>query len=102
MDACPACNTHGMADIDVQPTEAPETFVVTVTDDGETSQHRVSVPVRSSAGLPEGVEAERLVRSSFAFLLEREPAGAIMADFSLDTITQYFPEYPDEMVKRLG
>lgn len=91
-----------MAEIDVQPTGEPDTFTVTVTDDGRTTEHRVSVPDRQQAGLPENVEADRLVRSSFAFLLEREPAGAILGEFSLDVITRYFPEYPDEMRKRLG
>ncbi len=102
MEPRPDCNTGDMADIDVQSTNTPETFVVTVTDGGATTQHKVSVPVRSQAGLPENVDAERLIRSSFAFLLEREPASAILPEFSLDTITRYFPEYPDEMVKRHG
>lgn len=91
-----------MADIDVHATDAPETFEVTVTDASRTTRHRVSVPERATAGLPEGVDAEALVRSSFAFLLEREPPGAILSEFSLDVISRYFPEYPEEMARRLG
>lgn len=91
-----------MVDIDVQPGGSPDTFTVTVTDDGKTSQHRVTVPDRQAAGLPQDVDADRLVRSSFTFLLEREPVTAILPEFSLDVISRYFPEYPDEMQKRLG
>lgn len=91
-----------MTDIDVQPTDSPDTFDVTVTDGGQRTQHRVTVPDRAAAGLPEEADTDRLVRSSFVFLLEREPAKAILPEFSLDVITRYFPEYPDEMRQRLG
>lgn len=96
------CETDDMTDIDVQPTDSPDTFDVTVTEGDQRTQHRVTVPDRASAGLPEQADTDRLVRSSFAFLLEREPARAILPEFSLDVITRYFPEYPDEMRKRLG
>jgi hypothetical protein len=36
---------------------------------------------------------EELVRASFAFLLEREPAGSILSSFELPVISRYFPEY---------
>jgi hypothetical protein len=36
---------------------------------------------------------EELVRASFTFLLEREPAGAILSSFELPVIARYFPEY---------
>jgi len=71
------------------------------TDDGVT-QHRVSVPggLVTKLGLTSGDE-ERLVRESFGFLLEREPANAILREFSLDVIRTYFPEYETEMRARL-
>jgi hypothetical protein len=58
-------------------------------------------------GLPEtlgwapGRDTE-LVRASFEFLLEREPATSILRRFSLDVIGDYFPEYPGEMARRAG
>jgi hypothetical protein len=72
------------------------------TDDGVT-QHRVSVPggLVSKLGLTSGDE-ERLVRESFGFLLEREPANAILREFSLDVIRTYFPEYETEIRARLA
>jgi hypothetical protein len=38
-----------------------------------------------------------LVRESFAFLLAREPAAAILRRFDLSVISRYFPEYLDEI-----
>jgi hypothetical protein len=42
-----------------------------------------------------------VVRESFAFLLEREPATSILPEFSLPAIARYFPEYPAELPRRL-
>ena len=49
-----------------------------------------------------GTDDEARVRESFVFLLEREPPSSIMKSFSLDVISRYFPEYPEEMRRRLG
>ena len=67
-----------------------------VTVDGA-SRHRVSVPARFG-----DEDVERVVRVSFEFLLEREPASAILPEFSLDVIGRYFPEYEAELTRRLG
>ncbi len=61
------------------------------------SRHRVSVPARFG-----DKDLERVVRVSFEFLLEREPASSILPEFSLDVITRYFPEYEDELPRRMG
>jgi hypothetical protein len=42
------------------------------------------------------------VRTSFEFLLERESVCSIMSEFSLDVISRYFPEYEDELPRRLA
>ena len=67
------------------------------------TSHTVSVP----AGYPDSlgcgqVAPEELVRASFEFLLEREPASSILRKFSLDVISRYFPDYPAEIRARLG
>ena len=67
-----------------------------VTIDG-TSRHRVTVPARLAVDNP-----ERVVRASFEFLLEREPASSILPEFSLEVIGRYFPEYEQELARRLG
>jgi hypothetical protein len=42
----------------------------------------------------------KLVRASFEFVLEREPATSILHEFSLDLISRYFPGYPAEIRAR--
>ena len=91
-----------MTGIQVSATEAANVYDVEIDQDGRISSHRVTVPADlSGAGLPE-VEHERLVRESFAFLLEREPASAILPEFALPVIARYFPEYPEAVGRRLG
>lgn len=67
------------------------------------TSHQVSVPAGFPAGLGCGhVAPEELVRASFEFLLEHEPATSILREFSLDVISRYFPGYPAEISARLG
>jgi hypothetical protein len=67
------------------------------------TSHEVSVPAGFAASLGLGdVAPEELVRTSFEFLLEHEPATSILRTFSLDVISQYFPGYPAEIGARLG
>ncbi len=90
-----------MVDLTIRP-DGPRTFVVEV-HDVRTTRHLVEVPpaLLVDLGLPEDA-GEQLVRESFAFLLEREPATAIMSEFSLDVIEQYFPEYRQVLSERLS
>lgn len=90
-----------MADITVIPAGGNE-FEVQVRDNGSESVHRVTVPesLIEELGIS-GSDYERVVRESFDFLLEREPASSIMSEFSLEVIPRYFPEYKEELSKRL-
>jgi hypothetical protein len=47
-------------------------------------------------------DIERLVRETFAFLLEREPRTAILRAFDLTDVARYFPEYPAAIRLRLA
>lgn len=87
----------------------PERFGVQVTEGGITTSHEVSVPtdVLDEAGITVLAEVdagvgERVVRETFAFLLEREPATAILRTFSLPDVSRYFPEFLDELRTRLA
>ncbi len=82
---------------------ADGTFVVETGGPGDSTRHVVTVPpgFASELGLV-GVSSAALVRGSFEFLLEREPSTSILRRFGLDQITGYFPEYPVEIVRRLG
>jgi hypothetical protein len=67
------------------------------------TSHEVSVPAGFPASLGcDHVAAEELVRASFEFLLEHEPATSILREFSLDVIGRYFPGYPGEISSRMG
>jgi hypothetical protein len=67
------------------------------------TSHDVSVPAGFAASLGCGqVAPEELVRASFEFLLDHEPATSILRTFSLDVISQYFPSYPADIRARLG
>ena len=77
-------------------------FQVDVRDRGQQTTHRVSVPERlGSVEVPDD-GAERAVRESFQFLLERESPASILRQFSLSDISGYFPEYPQELARRLS
>ena len=91
-----------MADVDVTPSGERE-FHVAVRQDGEETSHRVTVPEEliDELGLADH-DLERAVRESFDFLLEREPPSSILEEFSLDEISRYFPEYREELSRRLS
>jgi hypothetical protein len=81
----------------------PDSFGVQVEDGATTTSHRVHVPdaLIADLGLAD-IDGELVVRESFEFLLEREPPSSILGEFSLDVISRYFPEYHDELRRRLG
>lgn len=89
-----------MASIDVTRTDEGR-FRVEV-DDGSRSVHEVSVSAEEAERFGAGAAPERLVEESFRFLLEREPASSILRRFGLSVIADYFPEYPQEIRRRLG
>jgi hypothetical protein len=91
-----------MADIRISRL-APREFRVQVREGGRETTHQVTVPERLDEGLElRDDDLERVVRESFGFLLEREPATSILARFSLGDISRYFPEYRDELARRLS
>ncbi len=78
--------------------QADGTFAVKVRGARTESSHVVSVPDGLAAAVgASDVPGEELVRASFVFLLDREPATSILTRFSLDVIARYFPEYSSEL-----
>ena len=71
--------------------------------EGETETcHRVGMSADYHKKLCGGtMTQEWVIVQSFKFLLEREPNTAILASFDLPDIGRYFPEFEDEMFKRL-
>lgn len=82
--------------------EGPGEYAVEVTEGSRSTHHQVEVPEGFVEGLSPGADPARVVRESFAFLLEREPASSILRRFALPVIGQYFPDYRTELARRLA
>ncbi len=76
---------------------------VQISEDSRLLSYVVTVPrvVVDQLGLSD-VETVDIVRATFEFLLEREPATSIMKEFSLDVVPTYFPEFYEELAARLS
>jgi hypothetical protein len=82
-----------MADIKISPL-ALRAFRVEVRVGQRETTHQVTVPERLGERLElRDDDLERVVRESFRFLLEREPATSILRQFSLSDISRYFPDF---------
>ena len=76
-------------------------YRVAVRDGATDTTHTVTVTPEALAMTQwADADAAALVKASFAFLLEREPASSILRRFNLEVIARYFPEYPAEMARR--
>jgi len=78
-------------------TDDPAEFEVRIDSGSGQTTHRVTVASETRAALAPQAEPAELVRASFEFLLEREPAEAIMTRFDLTVIVRYFPEFDSEI-----
>ncbi len=74
---------------------------VTVGDDADATIHDVTVDRATREDLAPEATVDELVAASFAFLLEREPRESIMRRFELPVIGRFFPDYPEEIRRRL-
>lgn len=90
-----------MAEIEVESLGGDD-YRVEVRDESGSSRHRVTAPPAKLEELGAADRPEELLEESFRFLLEREPRSAILSRFELSTITSYFPEYPDEIRRRMS
>jgi hypothetical protein len=78
-----------------------ETYRVRVIEGASESTHQVTVKPNDYRRLTGGkIEAEELVRRSFEFLLAREAKESILAQFDLQVIRRYFPEYEREIRRK--
>ncbi len=83
--------------IDVNRTE-PGRFSVTVTEEGSSSRHTVSLDEAYYNRLTGGkISEEELIKRSFDFLLRRESKESILSQFNLKVISTYFPEYEKQI-----
>lgn len=89
------------AEIDVTHASG-EDYTVEVRESGGTSRHRVTVPPADLERYGGDAGAVELLEASFRFLMEREPKESLLSRFEISVIESYFPEYPDEIRRRLG
>lgn len=90
-------------EVRVSPDEAGWTADVSVREGATATSHRVTVDPGTAERLTAGAAAlEQLLTASFEFLLEREPKESILREFDITVISRYFPEYEDEIRRRLG
>jgi hypothetical protein len=78
-----------------------EEYEVVVSGRRETTTHQVRLPEPDRKRLGGEAAAEKLIDESFHFLLERESNTSILRSFDLTIISKYFPEYEEEIRKRL-
>ncbi len=83
------------------PAEEGFAFEVIVKEDGSQTYHRVSMGANFYQELNTQVKPEEVIKESFEFLLEREAKEMILSEFDVTMITKYFPEYEQELKKRL-
>jgi hypothetical protein len=77
--------------------------LVRVREGAFATEHRVAVAPADLERLdPGAADPERLVRAAFDYLLEREPASAILRAFDLPVIGRYFPGWEADVRARLG
>jgi hypothetical protein len=82
---------------------APGEYGVEVEEGNEITGHKVRLNQSFLDDLLlSGVDEELIVRETFDFLLEREPATSILSEFSLEDVSRYFPEFPEELQRRLS
>jgi hypothetical protein len=81
----------------------PTRFGVAVTEGEVTTTHKVAVhpDLLDDLGLSD-VDPADIVRETFEYLLDREPASAIQGDFPLEQIAEHHPDFYDELAARLG
>lgn len=90
------------AAIRVQPS-GPDRFQVSVTECSSQTTHKISLsPGYYEELTGKKVPEELLIELSFQFLLEHEPKESILREFDLSLISHYFPDYENEIRKRLA
>lgn len=75
-------------------------FHVEVRESDSKSDHVVTLKKGDFERLTQGNgSANKLIESSFRFLLEREPKESILPRFDLTDISKYFPEFEQEITQ---
>ena len=90
--------------IEAKQTQAfPRAGFEVVLKNGDEHQYSVRLSEEYYQKLTQGkITPEQLIERSFRFLLEREPASAILPEFELNLIQHYFSDYEGQMMGGVG
>ncbi len=79
------------------------TFAATIEESAATHRHRITLSWADyNLWCPGGEQTpEQVVRRALEFLLEREPASAILSKFDCSVIRRYFPEVDQVLPRKL-
>ena len=78
-------------------------FRVRVIEGTTETSHHVTLKAEDYERLAKGkADPAELVRRSFEFLLENETKESILARFDLSLIGRYFPQFKQEITRRLS
>ena len=69
----------------------PLAFDVVIRDASGKTRHHVTLAAADFARLSAGASPERCIEAAFHFLLDREPAQAILRRFDIGVISRNFP-----------
>ena len=73
-------------------------FIVAVSEKGAKTEHTVALDEEYYKKLTqERISKEELIKRSFEFLLKREQKESILSRFNLRVISNYFPEFEEEI-----
>ena len=80
----------------------PIAFDVLIGDAGTKTRYHVTLAAADLQRLSPGLPPERCIEAAFRFLLDREPAQAILRRFDISAISRYFPEFERELPRYLA
>jgi hypothetical protein len=87
-----------MIEVNSLPAQDGPRFLVTIQEAGDRTQHEVHLGPATWPRLQSlHPDPAQIVRAAIRFLLDREPAGAILPRFDLQEISRYFPEFEREL-----
>lgn len=76
--------------------EKEYSFEVKIVEGESNTSHKITLQKEHYKALSTQSAPKVIVLKSFEFLLKREPKEAILAEFDLQLISNYFPEYSSE------
>ncbi|MDD5040221.1 MAG: hypothetical protein PHY34_03660 [Patescibacteria group bacterium] len=78
-------------------------YTVRISDGNNSTEHIVAVPLMTCRRITgNDTEADKLLRKSIEFLLERENQNSILSEFEIEDISTYFPEWERTMFRELS